>query len=137
MRLIDAIRSSGPLISRLSRVRIEPAPGRCAVTLHYAGFAGGDYRDLETGAPIGPGSQQPPVTIMERYALPDTQAQIAAADLPAQIAELEESGIVGGLNVERLGDGWVISTHAATQQERTEWLLGLSNAAPDNVRPIR
>lgn len=135
-RLIDAIRAN-PLLPRLSRIRVTPGP-RTTVNLHFAGWRGncGRLQDAATGEPVLPGDGTPPVGLMAHEAESDQQVAIESHDILGQLAELTGSGLVGVLNVERIGNGWIASTHAGTQEERTRWLLGL-NAPPDNVRSIR
>lgn len=134
MRLLDFVRSL-PDVGRLSRLRIEPGPGTCEVTASIASFGQrklGAYEQTDGKVTLEPlrGPQRPKeytpavasISIFER--VPDVVGRIESADLPGQIAELEASKLVGGLNVERLGERkTIISTHAATQEERNAWLL--------------
>jgi len=69
---------------------------------------------------------RPPVTLSATTRVPDIEVSIVSAGLPAQIAELNASRVLGTLNVERLGTRKiVISAHAGTQAERSMWLFGL------------
>lgn len=140
MRLLEWVRSLGSDTAYLSRIRIEPGPGRCLVTGSIARYdRADDVGVLEDGstAPIlrrpvsaddeaGRRAQRPPITMQVHDRAPDAEAEIDTLDLQGQMVELESAGVVGGLNVERLGRGWIISTHAATQAERTAWVISLS-----------
>lgn len=73
--------------------------------------------------------RNPPIKLHMRERVPDATGLIDTADLGGQLSELEASGLVGHLNVERLASGrTVVSTHAGTQAERNAWLMGLSHA---------
>lgn len=142
--LLDFIRTlPADQVGKVSRIRIEPGPGRCAITARFAGLEAlrpqGVHADGMRPIARGPVSasdqrgvteRNPPVTLMMREATPDAEGHIDAAELSAQIEALRQSGIVGGLNVERVGRTTVISTHAATQAERNAWLIHLSGATP-------
>lgn len=142
--LISFIRAlPADLVGRVSRIRIEPAPGRCKVVARFAGLQPrapqGVHADGTRAIPRGPVSasdargvadRNPPVTLMMREALDDAEGWIDSADIAGQLAELQASGIVGGLNVERVGRNTVVSTHAATQAERNAWLTNLAGSNP-------
>jgi hypothetical protein len=133
MRLLDWVKSL-PLVDRVSRIVIEPGPGRCVVVATIASWRSGRRLDAASGEPVrrgpvsvddaeGMAQLRPEITLDRHDREPDATGWIGSADLPGQIQELRASGIVGGLNVERLGSRkTVISTHAATQQERSAWL---------------
>jgi hypothetical protein len=120
--------------------------------LHYAGGekmerADGDPDSPTFGAPVKPerprdaerpAPERPAIVMLGWAGIEDREIRVSTADLPGQLEELEASGVVGGLNVERLGDGWIVSTHAATQAERDGWLRGLVAPAPvpANVKPF-
>lgn len=143
--LLDVITTlPADMVGRVSRIRIEPAPGRCRINIHYLGgrqraplgiHDDGPARPIPRG-PVSAGDTQgvsdrnPPVTMMVWEAYDDTETSIVADDIAGQIEDLRLSGIVGGLNVERVGRNTVISTHAATQAERNAWLRTFAGATP-------
>ena len=124
----------------VSRVRINTGPQRSSVTISVAVYGcppqigihdgGQEPRPIPTG-PVsvhdaqGVVDRNPPVRMLSWERHPDIEATIDTVDLQGQIDELRRSGLVGGLNVERIRSNLVISTHAATQGERNAWLRGL------------
>jgi len=143
MRLAEMIHSLSPdHLRRLSRIRIEPHPGRSTVTMHIAGMQPRETLGVHNGGaelhtiPRGPVSmskpnavadRNPPVKLIMLEAIPDITGVIDTLDLRGQISELEQSGVVGKLNVERSTSGaTIVSTHAGTQGERNDWLRALS-----------
>ncbi len=138
MRLVEFVRSL-PDVGRLSRLVIVPGPGTCEVTASIASFGGrklGAYEQSDGSVSVealrGPqrDTEHTPAvaTVADIRRVPDVVGRVESADMPTQIAELQESGLVGGLNIEKLGDRkTVISTHAATQDERNAWLRSLTN----------
>lgn len=141
MRLLALIRSWGTDVPYLSRIRIEPRPNVCMVVGSIARLdsqeALGLREDASTIGPYRPGPvatddvagrarNNPPVVMLTYARAADREGRVEAAALPDQVEELCESGLVGGLNVERLASGaWIVSTHAATKAERTAWVLSL------------
>lgn len=140
MTLTEWVRSLGDLMPVVSRIVIAPGPGKCRVTATFAAHSStapvGVHADGAKPLKRGPVSvddkeglalMRPAVTLQGALRLPDADGQIDTLDLPGQIEELRSSGLCGGLNVERLGTRkTVISTHAATQEERNDWLRRLS-----------
>ena len=127
-------------LRRVSRIRIEPAPGRARVSASVASFRAQPPLAVdEHGQTIGPVLRrpvsadnakvlrqvQPPVTQLARLRAPDIETEIAVEDLDGQIREVDASGLLGGLNVEHVGRATVISTHASTQGERDAWLRSI------------
>jgi hypothetical protein len=117
----------------ISRLTIDPGPGRSTVTVLYASYTAPAPTALYPGEeelePLrGPGHRADAV-LRSHLRAPDTIGRIASEDLPAQIAALESSALLGGLHVERLGGGGriVISAHAGTQAERNTWLRSLGS----------
>jgi hypothetical protein len=123
MRLLELIQQWD--LSALSRIVVEPGPGTSCVTGTFAGTARTRPMALYDSAGLeplrGPGQQaQSVLTALGRPE--DAEGRVDSKGLRDQVAELDESGILGTLNVERLGRRTVISTHAGSQRERTEWL---------------
>lgn len=134
--LLQLVQSLPPdTLRRLSRIRIEPAPARAAVTMHIAGAEReaplGVHEDGIRPIRRGPVSvtdargmadMRPPVTLMVMSARPSIEAVIDVADLDAQIEELDRSRLVGRLLVHR-SKRWIrIITSAGSQAERDQWV---------------
>lgn len=140
MRLLQWVNSLGrDRIAALSRIRIERdginVTASIARTRKYAPLGVYDEGELIAAIPAGPApaddatavaARNPPVKMHMREREPDALGQIATGGLRIQIEELRASGILGGLNVERIAGATVISAHAATQDERNAWLRGLN-----------
>lgn len=121
-------------LEALSRLIITTGPGESRVMLHFAHQRWNKPEEIKDGAlrPLsGPrrlDEDAPDAVVHSFEPTPDDTCMISSGGLPEQIDELQLSGIVGGLLVERLGDGRkiVISTHAETQAERNAWLASVS-----------
>jgi len=134
--LLQAVSGLGGLTS-LSRLLIVPGPGRSQVVATFAAWSSSGPVNGINGKPLqrgpvslddqeGLAALRPPVTLSATTRVPDIEVSIVSAGLPAQIAELNASRVLGTLNVERLGTRKiVISAHAGTQAERSMWLFGL------------
>lgn len=118
----------------VSRLVIEPGPGRCRITATLQAWAKSPQLNGETLEPVpskpvsvdnkeGLGALRPPVTLQITERAPDVVGWIDSAELPEQISELAASGLVGGINTERLGARkLVLSTHSGSQAERSAWV---------------
>lgn len=127
-------------IRTLSRIVIETGPGTSLATANYAAFrqAAPIGMDVETGRtrpipkrPISLKAREElgKITIEQSARADDREGRIVSQDLPAQIQELADSGILGRLLVEPLGRRKiVISSHAGSQAERNAWVRELSIA---------
>lgn len=132
MRLIDLVKSLTNSVS-LSRLIITTGPATMSVQLHFVGAARGKTQEIHDGKayPLG-GPRRlsdplPEATLHTFEPTPDENRTVESADLLGQIESLQASCLVGGLNVERIGGRKiVITTHAATQGERDEWLRGVA-----------
>lgn len=127
MRLLDVIKND-LAITQISRIRLLPGPGKTAVIIHYIGGKKSAIADGLTGDPLARrglrdvNTPEPPVTLNEWSATPDQELLCDSDGLKSQIDDLAKSKILGCLNTESLGRGWVITTHAGTQTERDNWL---------------
>lgn len=134
MTLLGLVQSLGDRLPYLSRIVIETGPGRTKVQLHFAGGSWAAPLEMHDGvaSPLGGPRRledaRPDGVIRQYSAAPDERHTIETANLDDQIEALHSNGIVGGINIERLGDGRkiVVSTHAATQKERNTWLAEVS-----------
>jgi hypothetical protein len=154
--LIAFIRTLTPdSLRALSRIAIHPgiewSRVRASIALfheHVPEGIGTNGERLGPVRPTGTASEQPPVigTFAERF--PDVEGRIPTAELSRQIGELDQSGIVGVLNVEhlpcaipdgagfRIGEYLVLTTHAGTQSERSTWIRSKEPPIPDNVTAL-
>lgn len=139
MRLLQWVESLGrDRIAALSRIRVEPDGVTVSASIarmrQRAPLGVHDEGKRIAAIPAGPASaddavavaaRNPPVKMHMMEREPDAIGKIAAGGLRIQIEELRASGILGGLNVERVVNATVISAHAATQAERNDWLRTL------------
>lgn len=134
MRLLEFVATLE--VETLSRLVIETGPGRSTVTATFAQFGrkqAGVYPDgdrFASGPLRGPqriGEHTPPAATLSTWMrVDDATGKVDSADMPGQLGELRDSGIIGGINVEPLGQRkLVVSAHAATQEERNAWLIAL------------
>lgn len=142
MATLIAIVSALPpdTLRRLSRIRIEHAPGSAQVVMHIAGMAkanalgmhplpggGIDVRQISRG-PVcagnadGLAARNPPVQLMQWDAHADIQCTIDVADLDAQIDDLHASRIVGRLKVVPQRRHTLLITSAGSAAERGAWV---------------
>lgn len=140
--LTEIVKELEPLLrERLTSMRVTVDGGQAVATLSILLFGppgafgqAGPYQITANldGLPAGVQAAG-----WERF--PD-QRRVVRMDVPIsdQIAELDASGLVGGLDAARyqynLSDAnaagvaalsWTIKTHAGSQQERTAWLMSI------------
>lgn len=118
LRAVSALRIEGESC-RLSIAIFLPGAGPATMPEHIADV---DLDDLPEG-----------VTVSGWTRSPDIERAIVPEDIEGQIREVEESGLLGHLDVSRYEIGgqaawWVVRTHASSDAERAAWLASLAGS---------
>jgi len=117
LRAVSALRIEGESC-RVSIALFLPGAGPAILPEHIADVDL-DFLDLPEG-----------ITVSGWTRYPDIERAVMPVDVEGQIREVEESGLLGHLDVSRYEvEGrawWIVKTHAGSDAERAAWLVSLA-----------